>query len=125
SGLALDWDDDYELLEQGTVQRLAGHFRNLLSSMAEGPQTTLDHLNLLTATERQQLLIEWNSTKMEIPNAACIHELIEQSAKASPNAIAVTCRNAQLTYSELNARANQVASYLANIGVGPETLVGI
>jgi amino acid adenylation domain-containing protein len=73
----------------------------------------------------QKLLVEWNATEMELPKATSIHEVIEQQAVESPDATALICRNEKLTYSELNARANRLASELYKLGVGPETLVGI
>ena len=123
--LALSWDYDAELFNLATLERLAGHLGTLLSGMAAEPRTTLDQLNLLTAAEQRQLLEEWNATRTEIPEGACIHRLIEEQAKATPEAVAVICRNQHLTYAQLNDRANQVASYLAKLGVGSETLVGL
>src|SRR5712672_2071922 len=80
---------------------------------------------LLTEAERQELLVEWNATEIELPKATSIHELIERQAEESREAIALICQGKQLTYSELNARANRLASELYKLGVGPETLVGI
>jgi amino acid adenylation domain-containing protein len=81
--------------------------------------------NFLSEAERRKLLIEWKATEMELPNATHIDEVIEGTAEQMPDAAAVVCREAQLTYSELNARANQVAFHLKKLGVGAETLVGI
>src|SRR5438105_11978474 len=82
-------------------------------------------LNPLSAVEQRQLLVEWNATETAIPTTAGIHELIEQRARETPDVIALICRNQQLTYAELNARANQVASYLCKLGIEQEKLVGI
>jgi amino acid adenylation domain-containing protein len=79
----------------------------------------------LSGAEWQKLLVEWNATEMELPKATSIHELIEQQTAESPKAVALVCRDKQLTYSELNARANRLASELYKLGVGPETLVGV
>lgn len=116
---------DAELFESATVERLVGHLENLLAAMAAEPQTSLERLNLLGEAERQQLLVDWNATETALPDATCIHQLIEAQVKRTPDAVAAICRDCQLTYAELNARANQVASYLAKRGVGPETLVGL
>src|SRR6266581_3837443 len=83
------------------------------------------HSHLLTEAERQKLLVEWSATDMELPKASSIDELIEQRAVESPEALALICRDDKVTYSELNARADQLASHLRKLGVGPETLVGI
>ena len=79
----------------------------------------------LSEAERQKLLVEWNATEMELPKANSIHELFERQAVESPEATALICRDETLTYSELNVRANRLASHLRKLGVGPETLVGI
>ncbi|HWX21797.1 MAG TPA: MupA/Atu3671 family FMN-dependent luciferase-like monooxygenase [Candidatus Binatia bacterium] len=125
NGLALSWDYDAELLDSAMVDRVAAHLGNLLAAMAADPHTTLDRLTLLSGAELRQVLEEWNQTGTEVPKAACIHHLIEAQAQKTPEAAAVICRGRQLTYAELNARANQVASYLSELGVGPEVLVGI
>ncbi|MEB3147559.1 MAG: AMP-binding protein, partial [Sphaerospermopsis sp.] len=80
---------------------------------------------LLTATEKHQLLVEWNDTQTEYPQDKCIHELFEQQVEKTPNAVAVVFENQQLTYQELNNRANQLAYHLQRLGVKPEVLVGI
>jgi amino acid adenylation domain-containing protein len=81
--------------------------------------------NLISEIERQRLLVEWNATERGLPEAMSIQELIEQRASESPDAIALVCRDQEITYSELNTRANQLAAHLHQLGVGPETLVGI
>jgi natural product biosynthesis luciferase-like monooxygenase protein len=125
SGLVLDCDYDAELFEVSTVERFAGHLNNLLADMAEKPQTSLERLNMLGASELQQLLVDWNATGTELPTATCIHQLFEAQAKRTPDTIAAICRDRELSYAELNARANKVAAYLSKIGAGPDALVGL
>lgn len=79
----------------------------------------------LSAAEQRQLLVDWNATEMDLPSAMCLHEPIEHQARESPHAIALVCRDARLTYSELNARADRLALHLRLLGVGPETLVAV
>src|SRR5258708_6559380 len=74
---------------------------------------------------RHKLPVEWNDTKVEFPRDWCIHELFEEQAARRPQAVALTFEDRQLTYGELNRRANQLAHHLRALGVGPETLVGI
>ncbi len=124
-GLTLSCEYDAELFDAATIERLAGHFGNLLAGMTAESQTPLDRLNLSGAAELRQLLVEWNATQTGVPKAACIHQLIEAQAKKTPDSVAAICRDRQLTYAELNTRANQVASYLSKLGVGPEALVGL
>jgi non-ribosomal peptide synthetase component F len=125
NGLTLSCDYDAELLESSTVERLVGHLGNLLGAMVAEPGTTLDRLILLGEAELKRALVDWNATETEFPKRACVHQLIEAQARRAPEVVAVICRNRQLTYAELNARANQVASHLSKLGVGPDTVVGL
>lgn len=114
-----------DLFKPDTIQRLIGHFQTLLNGIIADPDQSIAELPLLTATERQQLLMEWNDTSADYPRDFCIHELFEAQVTRNPDAIAVTFENQSLTYEELNRRANQLARYLKKQGVGPEVLVGI
>ncbi|MBW4664811.1 MAG: amino acid adenylation domain-containing protein [Chroococcus sp. CMT-3BRIN-NPC107] len=82
-------------------------------------------LSLLTAGEKEQLLQKWNNTKTNYPQDRCIHQLFEEQVKKTPHKIAVSFENQQLTYQQLNQRANQLARYLQKANVRPETMVGI
>ncbi|MBW4677593.1 MAG: amino acid adenylation domain-containing protein, partial [Desmonostoc geniculatum HA4340-LM1] len=116
-----------------TVTRMLGHLQTLLEGMVTNPQQRLCELSLLTETERHQLLVEWNNTKVEYPQHQCIHELFEAQVEKTPDAVAVVFEDQQLTYRELNTRANQLAHYLRSaklsrsdsLGVKSEVLVGI
>ena len=108
-----------------TVNRMLQHFEQLLASMAANVQQPVSQLQFLTAAEERQLLVEWNSTETEYPRNSCVHQLIEAQVARTPDAIAVVGGNEQITYAELNRRANQLAHYLQSLGVGPDVLVGI
>ena len=82
-------------------------------------------LPLSPAAERRQLLLEWNDTARDYPRHRCLHQLFEEQVQRTPDAVAVVFGEQQLTYRELNARANQLARHLRGLGVGPEVLVGI
>jgi len=114
-----------DLFNAKTITRMGEHFRTLLEGIVAYPQARLSDLPLLTAVELHQQLVEWNDTSTNYPADACIHELFEAQVERSPDAIAVVYEDEQLTYRELNARANQLAHYLRSLGVGPEVLVGI
>src|SRR6266508_6433996 len=79
----------------------------------------------ISEAERRQLLVEWNDTQRDYPQNRCIHELFEAQAEKTPDAVAVLFACKQLTYRELNTRANQLAHYLRVLEVGPEILVGV
>jgi amino acid adenylation domain-containing protein len=125
SGLVGVWSYNTDLFDGSTIERMTGHFVTLLEGIVADPQERISQLPLLTEVERQQLLIEWNQTQADYPSDKCIHQLFESQVKRTPNAIAVVFENEQLTYSELNNRANQLANYLQSFGVGADVLVGI
>ena len=85
----------------------------------------LDGSEILTDIEKHKLLVEWNNMTTDYPQDKCIHELFEATVERTPLSVAVVFEGEQLTYQELNARANQLAHYLQERGVGPEVLVGI
>lgn len=108
-----------------TIERLLGHYETLLTAMAAAPDKTLAHLPLLTDAERQQIVFDWNRTRREYPMPAAIHLLIEQRAKATPEAIAVVYQDTRLTYAELDRRANRLAHRLRRLGIGPDRIAAI
>ncbi len=114
-----------ELFDAATVERLASHFEQLLERIAANPDERIDRFALLSAAERQQLLVEWNDTTEEFAKEACLHELFEAQVRRTPNAIALNYNDTNLTYLELNERSNQLAHYLRSLGVGPETPVAL
>ncbi|MBD2596806.1 amino acid adenylation domain-containing protein [Nostoc spongiaeforme FACHB-130] len=107
------------------IGRMLGHLQTLLSSMAANPWQCLGELPLLTTDERQQMLMEWNHTQTDFAEQLCIHQLFEAQVEQTPDAIAVVCGQKQLTYKELNWRANQLAHHLKQLGVKPGVLVGV
>jgi amino acid adenylation domain-containing protein len=113
--------------DRATVSRMLGHLQTLLEGMVINPQTKLVDLPLLTATEQSQLL-SFNQTSTKITEnklQQCIHQLFEAQVTKTPDAIAVVFKDFQLTYRELNTKANQLAHYLQQNGVKPEIIVGI
>ena len=123
--LSLRLEYDGRRYEEKMIERMLGHLKNLLEQMAEGgAEQRVSELSLLTEQEREQLLVEWNRTKQEYP-ASCMQELFEEQVRLRPEAIALVWGERELSYGELNCRANQMAHYLRGKGVGPEVLVGI
>jgi amino acid adenylation domain-containing protein len=113
-----------DLFDDATITRMLGHFQMLLESIIANPQQRLWELSLLTAAERQQLLIDWNDTRKE-SRGEYFHHLFEAQVEQTPDAIALVFEDEQLTYRELNIRANQLAHHLQQLGVVPDVLVGI
>src|SRR5436853_468189 len=107
------------------INRMLGHLRTLLESMPAQSEQSLAGLPMLTAQERDQLLIGWNDTQADYPAQTCVQQLFEAQVERTPEAVAVICGSEQLSYSELNGHANQLARHLQTHGVGRESLVGI
>ena len=116
---------DRSCFEDSAIARMLGHLQTLLEGISANPERKLSELPLLSAAERQQLLFQWNDTEADYPKNASIHELFAAQTERTPDAVAAICENEQLTYRELNAKANQIAHYLQSLGVKPEVLVGI
>ena len=114
-----------DLFEEATIARMAGHWQVLLESIVADPEQRLSDLSLLTEKEHHQLLVKWNATQSEYPKDRGIHQLFEEQVERTPEAVAVVFEDQQLTYRELNIRANQLAHYLQTLDVGPEVLVGV
>src|SRR5439155_12512861 len=112
------------LFSDATIVRLLGHFQSLLEAIVQQPNERVARLSLLTPAERQQLLVEWNATKTEFPNK-CVHQLFEEQVERIPHRVAVAFEEEELSYFELNRRANLLAHHLRAMGVGPEARVGI
>jgi amino acid adenylation domain-containing protein len=98
---------------------------HLVSALESAPTDAVRGLEVLPEVERHQLLYEWNYNADESPGDFCIHELFEQQVSRTPDAIALVYENWQLTYSELNRSANQLAHHLRKLGVKPDTCVAI
>jgi non-ribosomal peptide synthetase component F len=114
-----------DLFDAATIARMSGHLQTLLEGIVAQPEQRLGELPILSADERHQLLVEWNQTQTNYPQDICVHQLFEAQVERTPDAIAVVFENQQLTYRELNSRANKIAHYLKTLGVGPDVLVGI
>ncbi|HKV36668.1 MAG TPA: amino acid adenylation domain-containing protein, partial [Pyrinomonadaceae bacterium] len=113
-----------DLFERGFIERVVQRFQRLMERVVAQPNAALSTLSLLDEVEYRQIVEEWNDTIVALPEA-CIHELFEQQVEQRPEAIAVEFDDEQLTYRELNERANRLAQRLRNEGVGPEVFVGV
>jgi non-ribosomal peptide synthetase component F len=113
------------LFEAATVHHYIGYFLALLKAMVADDAQTIDRLPMLSEEERQQVLYEWNETGAEYSSEKCVHELFEEQVRRSPQATAVVFEKEELSYGELNARANRLAHYLRELGVQPDERVAI
>ncbi|MGP1676232.1 MAG: amino acid adenylation domain-containing protein, partial [Burkholderiales bacterium] len=111
------------------AQRVCGYMESalegLLAALDTGSGTTVGEVDILSAGECEQIVTGWNATARSYPQGRCIHELFEQQAARTPDAIAVVVEEQTLTYAELNRQSNQLARHLRALGVVPDSLVGI
>jgi len=113
-----------DLFESSTIERMFRHFLTLLQAIVADPQSRISDLPLVNAEELRKSLVTWNATKSEYP-LKCVHEVFERQVEHTPDSIAVHFDNEQLTYRELNRKANQLGHYLRSRGVGPDLTVGV
>ncbi len=121
--LSLEYSTD--LFDTDRIERMAMHYQRLLEDIVSDPEKKIAVLELLTQVEKQQILVEWNNTDVDYLKNKCVHQLIEERVVQNPNAVAVVFDEEQLTYRELNERANQLGNYLRKLGIGPDVLVGV
>ena len=112
------------LFRHETILRLAGHYERLLESIVADPGCRISELPLLSALEREQLLVDWNGAGEDY-RVVVVHELFEECAARAPGALAVESESGLVSYGELNDRANRLAHHLRGLGVGPDVLVGL
>jgi amino acid adenylation domain-containing protein len=124
-GLVLDCDYNTGLFDEATIIRWLGHYEALLEGMVAAVDQPVRTLPLLSRSDRERLLTEWNATTADFPRDLCVHELFEAQARATPDAVAAVFEAEKLSYAELNQRANQLAWYLQKQGVRPGVLVGV
>ncbi|MGD7124926.1 non-ribosomal peptide synthetase, partial [Ralstonia pseudosolanacearum] len=124
-GLTGSLDYATALFDRATIERYLGYLQRLLKAMAADDSQEVNRIALLDEGERTQLLESWNETKAPYPQASTIHGLFEAQVRRTPEAIAVEHEGRQVSYAELNARANRVAHALIGLGVGPDARVGL
>lgn len=126
-GITLECDYNTDLFNAATIDRFLIHYKTLLESVVENPDADLHTLPLLDAAMRQERLRAWNDTESQRVDQ-CVHQLFESQAERRPDAIAVSDKSphgVQISYRELNERANRLAHFLRRSGVGAEQRVGI
>ncbi|WP_315705401.1 MULTISPECIES: non-ribosomal peptide synthetase [unclassified Bradyrhizobium] len=125
AGLIGTFEYASDLFDRTTIERLADHFARLLEGIVATPDARLSALPLLSEVEHHRLVVEWNATAANDPSDKCLHQLFEAQAGRTPDAIALVDDDRQLSYAELDRRANRLAHHLRHLGVGPELVVGL
>ncbi|MCX8132087.1 MAG: amino acid adenylation domain-containing protein [Clostridia bacterium] len=124
-GLKGGFDYNTSLFSPSTVERIGYHLLNILESIAANPEVRISKIKLLTEKEERQILEEFNNTDAEYPEEKVIYEFFEEHALKNPDDIAASFGDKQLTYKELNEKANQIARILCEKGMGQESIIGI
>ncbi len=125
-GLALEAAYSTSLFQAEDIRRMLNHYITLLDGIVQDPDRPIGELPLLTPSERRQLLQDWSGASgAKVSSPLCLHQLFEAQAARSPEALAIDFRGQQITYDELNRRANRLAHRLISRGAGPEQLIGI
>ena len=124
-GLGGQLEYSLDLFKEETVKRLVGHFGKIIENLLKNPEIKLSELSLLDAKEKETLLNVWNSNEVNGDFEKFIFQLIEENALAEPETIAVKFKDKELTYEQLNNRANQLANYLRENGIGAEDRIAI
>jgi len=118
------WEYNGDLFRPETIDRIHAHLVSLLGAALDSPDTPIAELPMVPDDERRELLTLANGVEVDYPHAA-LHELVEARARTNPGATAAACEGEQLSYAELNARANQLARHLQSLGVGRDSIVAI
>jgi len=124
SALSIRMLYDSTRFDDSTISRMLGHYKTILEAIAVNPTQRLADIPLLTPAEWQQV-VEWNQTRADYSFEHCLHQLVEAQVERTPDAVAVEFEGEQLSYHELNRRANRLAHSLRHLGVGPDVIVGI
>ena len=119
------FEHDSDLFNRETIARMAAHFEVLLRALVQNPNERIADLPLLTSSEQNRIVYEWNDVRTSQQTSQCLHELFTAAAQRMPEEIALVCGEERLTYSELNRRANQLAHYLQKLGIGREQKAGV
>ncbi len=114
-----------ELFDHGTISRMIGHYLNILESMVADAHMRILNSSLLGQEEKEHIVSELNETQSQLPELCGLHQLFEEQANRIPEKTAILTDNKKLTYDELNKRSNQLAHFLIDLGVGPDTLIGL
>ena len=124
-GLTGRYEYSTDLFDAPTIERMVHHWQHILESVVQDTTQPLALIPLLTESEQHSMLVEWNDTHHPFPDTVCIHQQFEEQVERTPDAIAVTFESTSLTYHDLNHRANRIAHHLQELGVVPDSIVGV
>lgn len=119
------FDLSQSIFTENLIQTVLQHFSTLTTSLLNNPDSPIVQAQLLTSAEYQKIVVDWNDTDADYGESVPVHRLFEQQAEKRPNHPALITEHGQMTYAEVNKRANQLAHYLMAQGVGAETLIAV
>jgi len=125
NGLTIEIQYDTSIFSRESVELIQERFLTLVESAISNERALIEDISILGQKEREGLLVAWNNTEKKLPDSRCVHELISEQARLRPDAIAVIYKQEQLSYLELERRANQMANHLKSLGVGLDCVVGL
>ena len=114
-----------KLFKEETIERLYIHLHKIMEAIVYNIDIKLSDIDIVAEAEKNKLLYEFNNTASEYPMDKTIHQIFEVQVMKTPENIAAVYKEKQITYKELNQKANQLARVLKNKGVGPDSIVGI
>ncbi len=114
-----------KLFNKDTIERFSSHFINILEQIVDNYKLKIADIDILSNNERNKILRDFNNTYMQYNKEKNITQMIEEQCKKTPNAIAITFEDSSITYQELNEKANQLARYMKNLGIGRNSIVGV
>ena len=123
--ITVSWLYNRDLFDRWRMEQMARHYVRMLDAVVREPGCAVGRVEMLSATERHQLLYDWNDTGTAFPADKCVHQLFEEQVARTPDAVAVVFEDEELSYAQLNARANRLAHYLRELGVKPDERVAI
>ncbi len=125
NGISISVEYNTDLFDESTIRRMVKHYKNIINEVTATPDIKIKNIKLLSDEEYKQIVYDWNSKKLERPVGTGIHQLFEKHAQSSPGEIAVVDTEKNLTYAELNKKANRIARKLVEFGAQPDKIVGI
>ena len=125
SGLRCDFIYSSDLFDAATIDRMALHYKDLLGRIVKNPAGKVSELAVLSGGERHKVLVEWNETETDYRLDEPVHRLVEAQARKTPDTVALSFGDHQITYHELDREADRIARYLCSQGIGPDIPVGI
>lgn len=125
SSLTIEIQYDTSIFSSENIELILERYQTLIESAVSTKQSLIEDVGIIGRRERERLLVAWNNTEVAFPDSRCIHELIAEQSHLRPDSVAVVYNQEQLSYLELEARANQLANHLKSLGVGPDCVVGL